>query len=226
MIEHVLWYFRKAKFYLLREGLFRFIKRSLSFLKSKVFLYESHYIFQKSLDNVIESEHFAPKIENYDFKIISTMEEMHDQLGKGFNINSPFSISTFCKRLNQGQIAFCIFVKKDLAHWSWVAMNRRVLKKVKGHPPLNVNSEQEACVWGSNTPPRYGGLGLYTYSLSRVYEYLKEIGKSRAIFTVLKDNEPVIRAQTKLGAKVCGEGNYLRLFGRTFWKEKSIKNPS
>jgi len=222
MIEHALWYFKKAKFYIPREGFFRFIKRSFSFLKSKVFLYESHYIFQKSLDNVIKSERFAPKIKNYDFKIISTIEEMHDLLGRGFSINSPFSISSFSKRLGQGQIAFCIFVEKDLANSCWAVMN----SNVKIDPPLrDINYKEDAYLWNDVTAPQYRRLGLYTYGSLKGLQYLKEMGKSRGILAIRKDNEPAIRTQKKLGLEICGEGNYLRLFMWTFWKEKSIEKP-
>lgn len=194
MIEHALWYFRKAKFYIQREGLFRFIKRSFSFLKSRIFLYESHYIFQKSLNDITESECFAPKIENYDFKIISTMEELHELLGKGFTIDSPFSISSFSKRLNQGQIAFCTFVGKELAHSCWAV----VKNNVRINPPLrNINYEKEAYLWNDVTAPGYRKLGLHTYGSFKRLQYLEKIGKSRVISTTRKDNEPAIRAQKK-----------------------------
>jgi ribosomal protein S18 acetylase RimI-like enzyme len=221
MIKYPLYYFTKAVFHIQREGLIAFIKQLFSSLKDKVFLYQEHYIFQKDLNNLntTESERFAPKVKGYDFKVISAKEEVCELLERGFSINPPFSIDSFYERLVQGQIAFCIFVGKDLAYSSWAVLNNNV----RIHPPLkNINYDKEAYLVYDVTSPKYRRLGLHTYGSIRRFEYLKEMGKTRGILTVLKNNELAIRTQRKLGSEICGEGKYLRLFKWTFWKKKTL----
>jgi hypothetical protein len=218
-MKHLLYYFKKATLYIQREGLIAFVEQLFSVFKNKVFLYQEHYIFQKNFNNVTNSDCFAPKVNDYYFKVISTIEEMSELLKKGYSINLPFSISTFNERLNQGQIAFCIFIEKDLAYSCWAVVNNNV----RIHPPLNnINYEKEAYCWYDITGLQYRKLGLHTYGSFKRLEYLKEIGKTRVVLTVQKNNQPAIKVQNKLGLKICGEGKYLRLFMWTFWKEKPL----
>ena len=207
---------QKAMSHIQRDGLISFIKQLFKFLKNKIFLYQNHYILQKTLEELKELE---TKVKGFDLRIVSTKEELHNLLKEDFDINSPFSIEDFERKISQGQILFCIFIGKDLAHSSWVVTSNNI----KIHPPLNINYSKETFIWYCITAPKYRGLELYPYTLSKIFEFLKKNGKSTAKLTIQKDNAPSIKGATKVGFEVCGEGKFLKLFGRTFWKEKSIE---
>lgn len=216
-----LYYFRKARIYIQREGVIAFIKQAILVFKNKVFLYREFYIFSLNLNDVAEAEQFyTPKVKDYDFKVISAKKKLDELLERGFTVNFPYSTSVFNERLDSGQITFCIFIKKELAWSVWAVVN----SNVEIDPPVkNIDYEEEAHLWYAFTAPQYRGLGMHTYGSFKSIKYLKEIGKSRIIFTTRKDNEPAIRTPKRFGSEIRGEGKYLRLFGLTFWKEKPIE---
>jgi len=206
----------KAMTEIQRNGLISFIKQVFKFIKNKIFLYQNYYIFQKNLEELKEFK--IIKVKDFDLRIISTPGELYNTLKEGFNVNSPFSIEDFERKINQGQILFCIFMGKDLAHSSWVVIDNNV----KIHPPLNIDYQKEGYIHYCITAPDYRGIGLYPYTLSKIFEFLKRKNLSKAKLAILKENTPSIRGATKVGFEVCGMGKFLKLFGRTFWKEKSI----
>ena len=207
---------QKVMSHIQRDGLIPFIKQLFKFLKNKIFLYQNHYIFQKKLDGLKETE---IKAKDFNLRVIPTEEQLFNLLKNGFNINPPFSIKNFEKKISQGQILFCAFIGKNLAHSSWVVMSNNI----KIHPPLNINYSKEAFIWYCITAPEYRGLGLYPYTLSKILEFLERNGKSTAKLAIRKDNIPSIKGASKIGFEIHGEGKFLKLFGWIFWKEKSIE---
>lgn len=204
----------KASEIMRKRGIKSLFKEFINYL----FKYQKRYIFHK---DVRDFDECTPKIKNLSFKIIYTKKELYDLLKKGLTIDPPFDINNFEKRLDQHQIGFCVFIKKELAHHSWIVMDNNEIEL-----PLNIDSVEEAFVWGVVTSPQYRGLGLYPYTLLKICEFLKEKGKLRAILTSLKDNIPAIRAVTKVDFKVCGELYYLKVFLWEFWKEKESGHSS
>jgi len=200
-----------------RDGLISFIKQLFKFVKNEIFLYQNYYIFQKTFDELKE---LKIKVKDFNLRVVSTEEELHNLLKEGFNISSPFSAEDFEKKISQGQILFCVFVGKDLAHNSWVVTSNNI----KIHPPLNINYQKEAFIHYCITAPEYRGIGLYPYTLSKIFEFLKRKNLSKAKLTILKDNTPSIKGATKVGCEVCGEGTFLKLFLLKFWKEQPKKN--
>jgi hypothetical protein len=167
-----------------RDGLIPFTKHVFKFIKNKFFLCQNHYILQKTLEELKEPE---IKVKDFDLRIVSTEEELHNLLKEGFNINTPFSIENFERKISQGQILFCIFIGKDLAHSSWIVMSNNV----KIHPPLKINYQKEAYIHYCITAPEYQGMGLYPYTLSKILEFLKRKNLSKAKLTILKDQKRI-----------------------------------
>ncbi len=170
------------------------------------------YIFQVIIDEcVFDEQNFVPKVD-VDVRIIHEKETVCDLLRDGFTINPPFALDML--ETLPGQVLLCLFVERDLAHWQWLALD----ETAKIYPPLKIDYETDAYQWRGLTAPKYRGLGLYHYAILNLFKYAKEIGKSRIVFTALKDNYLVLRAWAKLGGKVCGELYYLRIFAWTFWQ--------
>lgn len=150
--------------------------------------------------------------------MISAPEGLAELLGERFSIDSSFSIDDSRRMLAEQQVAFLIFIQKELAWWGCAALD----EQAHINPSLKkVNYTKEAYIGRDFTLPRHRGLGLYTYGNFKRLEYLKEKGKSRAILATLKDNEPAIKAQKKLGSRVCGKMDYFRvLLLWEFWRER------
>jgi hypothetical protein len=84
-----------------------------------------------------------PKIDDFALKIVSTNEEADELEAQGLEFRSQ--VLNARKRLDKGAIAFCIFVGKELANVSWVAMTLEA-KNSLGQPPFRVDfSNNEAC---------------------------------------------------------------------------------
>lgn len=203
--------------YIQENGLISFIKKAFLFLKNKAstnVLYQEHYIFEKNNDDV---KIFEPKIKNVCFEIVRTEEQLSDLLNNEFTINQQFNINQFKKWLSNRETICCTFVEKDLA--SIVVVTRK--ENIKIHPPINVNYKKESYLHHTITAPEYWRLGLYAYTMSKVFKFLEEEGVCISKYTVLKDNLPPIKAATKFGVNRSGEGKFLKFFPLIFWNEKS-----
>jgi GNAT superfamily N-acetyltransferase len=214
--------FRRSEEILQRDGLLPFIKRAFLFsLKSLVrsFRYGNYYIYEKTLNEMNEFK-FTPKIQNVILKIICIPTEVDDLIAEGFDINSYLPTDELKTRINKRAILFCVFVGKELAHTSWVALDN----KANMDPvPFEIDWQNEACLGPSYTNPKYRGLGVYTFVMSKIYKFLKEKGWLKAKFTVNKKYIAPQKAHAKLGTKIVGEARHLKLLLWEFWRVKPLK---
>jgi hypothetical protein len=198
-------------------GLAAFIKAVFSSLVRSFFEYRTYYLYENKLDN--ENE-FEPRIDNYTLKIISAVKEVDDLIADGFDIESYYAgIDALNERIEEGAILFSLFVDRDLAHTSWVAL-AKMAENTIDTPHFTVVYPKDSFIADSRTNSKYQRLGIYTYVYSRIFSHLREMGISSAKFAVEKDNSPPQEAQIKLGSAIYGELCYTRLFGREFCKEK------
>jgi GNAT superfamily N-acetyltransferase len=208
---------REAHALIKEEGLGSYVRKAPVYLSRLLYRHQEHYIWRS--DTLDLSGSFVPRIEDYDFKLISQPEELDELLAAGLSIDSAFSLKDARMLLREHLVVFLVFVHGELASWSWAAMEEKT--RYPGyHPPRKVDFVREAYVLRAFTLPRYRGLGLHTYGSLKRLEYLKEKGKSGAILVTLKDNEPIMRVQEKLGSRVCGEMNLFRMLLCEFWTEK------
>jgi len=195
-----------------KEGLVSLIKQVFSNLITNLDV----YIFKKDLDLVNE---YKPKIKDFTLEIISFDDQLFDLIEDGFKIVLDLNIDELVHRIIRGEVLFCVFVGKNIAHRSWVAMN----ESGETDMPLKMNWEKEAYIQQCVTNPKYRGMGLYPYTLSKIFEFLREKGKSVAKIIVTKNNIPSIRGVMKAGFKVCSQARYIRLFFLVeFLREKDI----
>ena len=202
--------YQRAKYILRNEGWWAFIRQGFSFVRNLFFSYGNYYIYERELSEPSETK-FTPKIPNRALKIVTTTDELKELVVEGFDINSYFNMEELKWRINKGMTLFGVFVGKNLAHRSFVAMNR----KANVDPVLSmsiVNWQKEASIGPCTTPAEYSGLNLYPYTLSQICRYLKGQNKQNVKITTSKQNAPSIRGIEKAGFKICGEARYLRLF--------------
>jgi hypothetical protein len=213
--------FNKSKKILQREGLLLFIKRAFLFLKSRIgFSYKIYYIYEKTLNKTNNFE-FVPKTTNFTLKTISTSSEIDKLIAEGFNFSSYLNIKNFKEGLSEGAILFCVFIRGDIAHTSWCAMNNTAAI----YDPLfqRINYQDTGYIGPCNTNYSYRGLGLYPYVLSQICKFLKKKGKAKALINTSKSNLPSIRGIIKAGFVISGEVRYLKLLLWEFWEEKTTK---
>ena len=216
--------FRRSEEILQRDGLLLFIKRaflfSVRYLVRFFFNYGNYYIYEKTLNKTNEFE-FTPKTQNPTLKILYTPMEVDELIAEGFDFSSYSNIENLKEGLSKGAMLFGVFIGRELAHTSWVAMNNATAI----YDPLfqKMNYRDAGYIGPCNTNQVYLGFGLYPYTLTQICKFLKEMGKSKALINTSKSNLPSIRGIIKAGFRISGEARYLKLLFWEFWEEKSIK---
>ena len=190
--------FRQGKQILHEEGF-------LSLFKRLLFTYETVYIYENNL----HGHSIACKLNNQTLRIIDCLEDFNKLLADGFNFSScEMSIQQCRERLSRGAILFCAFVGKELAHGSWVGIDRGTLGDFYTFP---MDYGHTACIGGTMTAPKFRRKGINVYVHSEMFRYIREKGLSKVVFEVHKDNIAAQSSQAKLGSYIWGTGHHLRL---------------
>lgn len=202
-----------------------FIKRAFLFLVRPVFDYQTCYIYiyEKRLNEIDEAK-FIPKIQNYTLKIISTPTELEQLIADGFDFSSYLDADELKQRISKKAILFCVFIGKDLAHRSWVALSEEAKRDVDALP-YSIDFETEALLGGGRTMPKYQGLGLHTYVSAKRFQFVNSNGL-KAKIGVHKNNIPANKTSAKLGAKIYAEMRYLRFLAWESCREKLVREKS
>ena len=222
MRDHVNMLFARAKHILETEGLVSLVNRSLVYMGSRVFWYYSVYLYEHSTMQRNE-EQFRPKIDNLTFKIISTSEHADELVKDGFeDIHWTPVIVDVRKCLDNGAIAFCFFVNKELTHIGWVGLSEKAKNCFDGVPYHVDFSHNQACTGGTVTIPKYGAKGLMQYGYFKRFQFLRERGYSTSRNAVARNNTIAQRAHAKFAPEIYAKAYYLQIFRWRFWKESPI----
>jgi hypothetical protein len=117
--------------------------------------------------------------------------------------------------LDKGAIAFCIFVEKELAHVSWVALTGEAKNTFDAIPYQVDFSEKEACTGGTFTLPKFRGKGLMTYGSFEKFKFLREHGTKILRNAVRVNNVASQRSYAKFNPKLYAKVRYVRFL---WWK--------
>jgi len=218
--------FRKCKNILQREGLFTCIKQIFLFLGKYFFNYGNYYIYENNLNQTVDKENIKTEIQNLELKILSTPEQIDTLNSEGYDINSFGAVSLDAedvkKRVNKDMVLFCIFVNKEIAHTTWVALSREA-KMNADYLPYAIDFENEACIGHHVTNPKYRRQGHLTYTTYQIHKFFREKGFLRARFSVPTNIIAVQKSEAKLGSRILAKGRYLKILWWTFWKEEPVK---
>lgn len=177
----------------------------LSLLKQLFFAYRVYCLYENTLDNSA----ITGKADDLTLKLISAPEELEQLLDEGFTFSYyQMSIEQCKRRLDRGAILFGAFVGKELAHGSWVAIDR---KACSDFYPFPAHCESTAFIGGTMTVPKYRRQGINLYIHSEMFRYLREKGLSRALIAVDKSNTIAQDSQNRLGSNIYAKGYDLRL---------------
>ena len=223
--------FIRAKDIYQKEGLTTLFKMTVAFLLSSLrFGYGFYYVTEHVLEKRNEPD-FTPKIKDFTFKIVETTQQLDELARDGFDL-SLLDITEARYRLEKGAIVILIFVERELALRHWSALTEEA-KNTFNRYPYKVNfTDNEACLGGAWTNPKYRRQGLGMYSLFKLDEFLmsKGIKKKRGI--TLINNIAMLRVHEitdeKIGERrIYAKARYLRIGRLQFWKEtplESVKN--
>jgi hypothetical protein len=215
---------KRAKDILKTEGLKPLLRRSFDFVRVQFFEYEDYYLYEYTIKERSEAD-FLPKIQDFTFKIISSNEEA-DKLAEAIGSDFRRRFVTARRMLDKGAIAFCIFVKGEIAHIGWIALSEEAHKAVDNLPYKVDFSNNEACTGGVETITRYRGEGLMAYGHFKRFEFLREKGIVVSRNAVAKSNIASQKAHAKFSPRVHAEAKHLKLLWWYFWKEKPLARPA
>jgi len=213
----------RAKDVLQKEGLIPVLRRGSALVASQFFQYDNFYLYEHKLQERNEAD-FLPEIQDFTFKIISSNEEA-DKLAEAIGSDFRRRFVTARSRLDKGAIAFCIFVKGEIAHIGWVALSEEAHKAVDNLPYRVYFSNHEACTGATETIPEYRGKGLMAYGYFKRFQFLREKGIVVSRNAVAKSNIASQKAHAKFSPRVYAEAKHLRLLRWHFWKEKPLAQP-
>lgn len=209
----------RAKTIMQAEGWVALFRRGVAFLLGRLLHYEIYYLYELKVEGRSQAE-LRPKIQNFTFEIISTIQRADELLARGFRFRSSKGIER--ERLDKGAIAFCIFIGQELAHIGWVAMNEEAKKSI-ADLPLRVDfSGNEALIGGVWTDPKYRGMGLTSYAAQKRAQFLNEKGINIIREAIATGNIASEKVVAKIGFNCYARARYLRLLWLTFWKEKRL----
>jgi hypothetical protein len=200
-----------------QEGVSVFIMKVVSFVRNNAqFRYKTYYIYENTLDG----PQFSSRVEGTHLKIISEGNEFEKLVSEGYNL-LPWKLEDLKYSTNKEAIAFCAFVKQDLAHITWVALTEKAQRYVDPFP-LKIDWQTEACSGNSYTNPKYTRMGIYSYIYTEIFRFLKENGKTRDKFSIVKQNVSSTKALLKFDSKTIGEGDLLQILWWKFWKQRAF----
>jgi len=201
------------------EGLGPLFRRCIDFISPWFFKREDYYIYEHEILKTGKEADFLPKLTDFTFKIISSNREA-DELASlvGFDFRKHFVKTR--EMLNQGAIAFCVFVGNELVHIGWVAMDEKAKKAVDAVPYKVSFSKGQACTGRTWTLPQYRGKGLMAYSYFKRFQFLRDKGFTTSRNAVSKSNIASQKAHAKFGPKVVAEARLMELLSLRFYSEK------
>lgn len=215
--------FQKALVVLRRRGLPSVIKQTFLYLLENGFMRKTFYVYENDFSHIPE---FVPKTENYTLKVISKLGEVDELIAQGFDFSSYRKFYRDVPELKQtlakGAVLFSVFVGKELAHTTWVALNEQAKQDIDTVPYKVDFQNGEVCSGDSETNPKYHRLGIYAYVYSNIFQFLKQEGRSIDRFTIEKSNTASHHTLAKFNSEVRAEGSLTRILLWSFWKEKPV----
>ncbi len=211
--------FQRAREILRTEGSMSLLRRGSDFVKPYFWGRGTLYLYEHSIRERNEAD-FLPKVKNVTVRIVSSNREADVLAAEGFEFRSRFVNAR--RMLNNGAIALCIFVGREIAHIAWLGMTKAAKNAFDGLPYEVDFSNKEACVGGTVTIPKYRGLGLMGYGIFKKFQFLREIGVVTVRHAVGVDNMASRKPYEKFDSKIYAKARYLKILWWRFWKETPL----
>lgn len=203
------------------EGFLPLVRKGLVLISHYLFTYNEHYLYECNIPKM-GGNSFAPKI-NCTYRIVSTNQQVDELMSEGFNIIDHITdFADMRQRVNKGVMAVCIIVDHELAHITWVAMTQKAKDAMDELPYYVDFLNNEVCIGGILTAPKYRRRGLAIYSRYIATQYLNQLGKTTMRTKVNSDNIASQIFVDKFGERIYAKAQYLRILWWRFWREKPL----
>ncbi len=161
---------------------------------------------------------FVPKLKNFTFRIVSTVQQADEVAAEGFEF--PYYDKDV---LDEGGIAFCVYVGRELAHVTWLAVTEEAKGRFNPLPYRVDFANGEVCLAWTWTKPKYRGNSIMGYVGVKWRQFLKDRGTVTLRLSRATDNVAAERGATKAGEKKYAELRYVRVLWWRSWQEKPLK---
>jgi hypothetical protein len=207
------------------DGLLELLKHCTLFLISPVYKRHMFYLRVRSVkaDESMVDSHMKIEVRDLLSAMVSSNEEADKLEKEGYSFRSyptdwNIGLTTYSRWLDEGMIAFCTFLNKDLAAINWVIPSLKTQKKVS--LPLKVDySNGEAFARGTWVNPKYRGLGLMRYLFYNRDRCLLSLGIKYLRTADDYNNKNASGAANTLGYTTYGQARLMRVLRWKFWKE-------
>ena len=193
------------------------LRRGFDFLIGLFFQYGTYYLYESKLKEMDNAD-FMPGVNDFTFKIVTSNREADQLVANGFEFQSSGGIYSYRERLNKGTIAFCLFIGRELAHVTWVAMTAEAKNSFTPLPYRVDFLNKEVCSVASQTIPKYRQKGLAAYVYYKELQFLRERGIMTVRYAIKASNIAAQRAP-RLG-KIYAKARYLKILWWKLWSEK------
>jgi hypothetical protein len=214
--------FAKIKDIVDREGFTGLLHRGLTLPGRRNWLgmrYEERYYYERTVEEGNPLE-YMPRRSDITFHIVRTNKEADALEAEGYEFRSYQTKAS--KGLDIGGIAFCIFIGRELAYISWVALSEKAKPYVDDWPFKVDFANKEICIGATLTIPKYRGYGLMQYGKCERTEFLRQMGVVKSRFSVGIYNTVSNHVQVKYGGRIYAKARYLRILGFESWKETPL----
>jgi len=126
------------------------------------------------------------------------------------------------RRLRQGAVGFCAFVRREVAHVAWVALSATAKQSFDVLPyPVDFQGG-EACWGGALTTRRFRNRGIYRYVMAWRLRYCHEQGYPVLVDATAVDNVASLKSQGTYDPAVRSVGYYRRILWTSNWTEQFL----
>lgn len=210
--------FSRARDIYRTDGAFTLLKTSFDYIRRHIFVYNSYYLYVMPLGELNEAE-FLPQIGDLTCKIISSNQEA-DELAASFSFDIRRRFVDAKKKLDNGAIAFCIFVGKEFASIGWVSLTQESQNTLDALPLKVEYSAGEAYVGAAETIPKYRNNRLLKYGSLKRRQFLTEKGIRVMRAAVAESTIASHRVSARLGGKIYAKAHHIKILWWNYWKEK------
>jgi hypothetical protein len=214
-------YLEKAKSIIKNEGCGSLLKRAYSYYRPRLFRYEHVYLYLHPVNIELDPALFKPRRDDVECLIIYS----HTEADRSAVDHVDLREVVFDARniLSSGGVAVCLYIGRDLAHISWLALNQESRNWVDELPYKIDFSEKRAVTGKSYTDPKFRSQNLMVHGNYQKLKYLKEQGILFLHHAVGVDNIASQKAYSKFSPVIYAEATYLKIFCLKFRKEKPLK---
>jgi hypothetical protein len=200
----------RFKQYGFKNGLSRTVKMFLRLIGIQI---ESYFLYKQEINlNTIKHVIINPKytvrrLNYYDFNY-----------SKGLIFNS-FKLDVFKKRFEEkSYLAYGVYDGDKLIYSTWISTNQ--FEVSVNNLGCKLNSD-EGLLLDIITHADYRKQGLHNFMNIYCLERIKELGKSKAVVIVLKENIPARKSQKRSGFRISKKITYFKFWGME--RKKIIK---